>query len=94
MDEIEDIIKPFWFKNISESNINKCKTFLDNYYFNNIDEKKLNKINHDFNKYQSENDFGCILKFGTLIVIYKLCRLKGHYPKQITLSKYLTLLVK
>jgi ELP3 family radical SAM enzyme/protein acetyltransferase len=80
MADIEDIIKPFWFKNISESNINKSRDFLDDYYFNDCTIKKLNKIKENFVIYQSKNEFGGILKFGALMTIYKLGRLSNHYP--------------
>jgi ELP3 family radical SAM enzyme/protein acetyltransferase len=78
MSDIEDIVKPFWFKNISESNIQKCFNFLDEYYFNN---KNINEIKSDFIKFQKENDFNGILKFGSLITVYKIGRIKNHYPK-------------
>ena len=78
MTEIEDIIKPFWFKDISESNIQKCFNFLDEYYFNN---KDLTNIKEYFNKYQRDNNFNGILKFGSLITIYKIGRIRGIYPK-------------
>ncbi len=78
MTEIEDFVKPFWFKNISESYIQKCLNFLDEYYFNN---KNINEIKSDYVKYQKENDFNGLLKFGSLISIYKIARLRNHYVK-------------
>jgi len=78
MTEIEDIIKPFWFKDISESNIQKCFDFLDKYYFNNLN---IINIKTDFIKYQKENNFNGILKFGSLITVYKMGRIRNHYPK-------------
>ena len=78
MTDIEDIIKPFWFKNISESNIQKCFNFLDDYYY---DKKEINLIKSDFVKYQTNNDFNGILKFGSLITIYKIGRIRNHYLK-------------
>ena len=78
MIDIEEIVKPFWFKNISESNIQKCFSFIDEYYFNN---KDISNIKLDFVNYQKENEFNGILKFGSLITIYKLGRTKGLYPK-------------
>lgn len=78
MTDIEDIVKPFWFKDISESNIQKCFNFLDAYYFNN---KDINNIKSDFIKFQKENDFSGMLKFGSLITIYKLGRIRNHYTK-------------
>jgi len=77
INEIEDIIKPFWFKNISENNIQKCYNFLDDYYFNN---KDTTNIKQDFIKYQSVNNFNTIIKYGILITIYKLGRSSGYYP--------------
>ena len=77
MTDIEDIIKPFWFKDISESNIQKCFNFLDKYYKN---LSTLSNIKSDFNKYQRENNFNGYIKFGTLITIYKLGRIRGIYP--------------
>ena len=76
MSDIEDIIKPFWFKNISEDNIDKCFTFLDNYYYNTID---ITNIKSDFNKYQRENNFNGFIKFGSLITIYKIGKIRGRY---------------
>lgn len=77
MKDMEDIIKPFWFKNITETNILKCFNFLDKYYKNEAD---LKNIKSDFNKYQKENNFNGYIKFGTLITIYKLGRIRNHYP--------------
>jgi len=79
MTDIEDIVKPFWFKNISEAHIQKCFNFLDEYYF---DSKDLTNIKSDFIKYQMKNDFNGILKFGSLITIYKIGRIRNHYPDQ------------
>ena len=76
--EIEDIIKPFWFKDISESNIQKCFNFLDQYYFN---DKDIENIKSDFIKFQKENEFNGILKFGSLITVYKMGRIRNHYQK-------------
>jgi ELP3 family radical SAM enzyme/protein acetyltransferase len=76
MSEIEDIVKPFWFKNISESNIQKCFNFLNEYYFN---KKDLTHIKTDFVNFQKENEFNGILKFGSLITIYKLGKLRNLY---------------
>lgn len=78
MAEIEDIVKPFWFKDISESNIQKCFDFLTLYYQNQSD---IDNIKADFNKYQRENDFNGYIKFGTLITIYKIGRIRGIYPE-------------
>lgn len=78
MAEIEDIVKPFWFKDISESNIQKCFDFLTLYYHNQSD---LINIKADFNKYQRENNFNGYIKFGTLITIYKIGRIRGIYPE-------------
>jgi histone acetyltransferase (RNA polymerase elongator complex component) len=79
MTDIEDIIKPFWFdKEVSESNIEKCYLFLDKYCF---EDKNLDNIKEEFVEYQSRNQFGGILKYGTLIVIYKQGRISGRYPE-------------
>lgn len=79
MSEIEDIIKPFWFnKTVTEDHIKKCLDFLDFYYFEN---KDISNIKKDFVEYQSKNNFNGILKFGTLIVVYKLARNNNHFPK-------------
>lgn len=78
MTDIEDIVKPFWFKNISEFDIQKCFNFLDEYYFNN---KNIDEIKSDFVRFQKENDFNGILKFGSLITIYKLGRIRNYYVK-------------
>lgn len=76
MSEIEDIVKPFWFKEISESNIQKCFNFLNEYYFN---KKDLTHIKTDFVNFQKKNGFNGILKFGSLITIYKLGKLRNLY---------------
>jgi histone acetyltransferase (RNA polymerase elongator complex component) len=76
MSDIEEIITPFWFKNISESNIQKCLNFINKYYFENYD---LHNIKLEFSKFQKENSFNNILKFGSLLTIYKLGRIRGHY---------------
>lgn len=77
MTDIEDIVKPFWFKDISESNVQKCFDFITEYYLN---KKDINNIKNDFNKYQREHNFNGILKFGSLITIYKIGRIRGIYP--------------
>ena len=76
MTDIEDIVKPFWFKDISESNIQKCFDFLDKYYFEN---NEISNIKSDFLKYQKENKFNGILKYGILITVYKIGRIRNHY---------------
>lgn len=78
MKDIEDIVKPFWFKDISESNIQKCFNFLDKYYFENFN---ITNIKNDFIEYQKENNFNGILKFGSLMTIYKLGRIRNYYVK-------------
>ena len=78
MGEIEDNIKPFWFKDISESNIQKYFSFLNKYYFNN---ENLTNIKTDFLNFQKKNDFNPILKFDYLITIYKIGRIRGIYPE-------------
>jgi ELP3 family radical SAM enzyme/protein acetyltransferase len=77
MTDIEEIVKPYWFKNVSESNIQKCFDFLDNYYYKN---NEITNIKSEFIKFQRENEFNGILKFGLLITIYKLGRIRNHYP--------------
>ena len=79
MTDIEEIVKPFWFKDVSESNIQKCFNFLDQYYFN---DKDIANIKTDFIKYQKENNFNGILKFGSLMTVYKMGRTKNYYLKQ------------
>lgn len=76
MADIEDIVKPFWFRDISENNIQKCFNFLNEYYFN---KKDLTHIKTDFVNFQKENGFNEILKFGSLITIYKLGKLRNLY---------------
>ena len=78
MIDVEDIVKPFWFKDISESNIQKCFNFIDTYYFGN---KDIINIKFEFIKYQKENNFNGILKFGSLITIYKIGRIRNYYSK-------------
>lgn len=78
MTDIEDIIKPFWFKDISENHIQKCFDFLDKYYFDNLN---ITNIKNDFIKYQKENDFNGILKYGSLMTVYKMGRIRNHYSK-------------
>jgi histone acetyltransferase (RNA polymerase elongator complex component) len=76
--EIEDIIKPFWFKDVSDDIIEKCYNFLDNYYFMNLPLDKLSKA---FTNYQREEKIGSqILKFGYLLIFYKMARISGKYP--------------
>lgn len=77
MTDIEDIVKPFWFKDISESNIQKCFDFMDKYYFENLN---ISDIKSDFIKYQRKNQFDTVLKFGSLLTVYKLGRISNHYP--------------
>lgn len=77
MADIEEIVKPFWFKDVSESDILKCFNFLDMYCLGN---KNVSNIKLDFDKYQKHNNFNNILKFGILITIYKLGRIRKRYP--------------
>lgn len=78
INEMEDMIKPFWFKDISETNIQKCFNFLDKYYNSDIE---INNIKLDFDKFQRENNFNGVIKFGTLITVYKLGKIRGKYIK-------------
>lgn len=73
---IEDLIKPFWFKTLTKDQIDKCYNFIDEYYFN---KKLISEIKKDFIIYQSKNNFNNILKFGSLICIYKLGRFNNRY---------------
>lgn len=81
MCDIEDTVKPFWLKNLSEEHIQKCLNFIDRYYFGN---ENLSEIKDEFNIYQRTNNFGDLLKYGSLITIYKIGRLRGHYPNANT----------
>jgi len=88
MTDIEDIVKPFWFKKISEDDLSKSRNFLDDYYFNR--NTNYDNLRKQFINYQSKNNFSTILKFGVLITIYKLSRLNNYYVKpNKELEKYL-----
>lgn len=76
--EIEDIIKPFWFKEISDELTAKCYEFLDEYYYLNL---PLNDLSKKFTNFQRENKMGSqIFKFGYLLIFYKMARISGKYP--------------
>jgi len=76
--EIEDIIKPFWFKEISDEMTAKCYEFLDDYYYLNL---PLNDLSKKFTNFQRENKMGSqIFKFGYLLIFYKMARMSGKYP--------------
>ena len=76
--EIEDIIKPFWFKEISDEMTAKCYEFLDDYYYLNL---PLNNLSKKFTNFQRENKMGSqIFKFGYLLIFYKMARMSGKYP--------------
>ena len=78
IEDIEKLIKPFWFNDICELNIDKCFDFLSKYYFEN---KDVNKIKIDFEKFQRANSNLGIMKFGILIVVYRIGRIRQIYPK-------------
>jgi hypothetical protein len=64
--DVEDIIKPFWFKDLNEEATQKCYDFLNKYYYN---ELPLNNIAKQFVTFQSENKLGSqIYKFGFLLI--------------------------
>jgi histone acetyltransferase (RNA polymerase elongator complex component) len=74
---IEDLIKPFWYKELPEDIMNKCYIFLDEYYYN---RKPVNNISKKFINYQRQNKFNIdILKFGYLLCFYKIARQDGRY---------------
>ena len=75
---IEDIAKPFWFKELTPELTIKCYEFIDEYYYNRIPIKNITK---SFEIYQKKNNFnGNIVKFGYLITFYKMGRQDGRYP--------------
>jgi histone acetyltransferase (RNA polymerase elongator complex component) len=77
--EIEDIIKPFWFKDLTDDTTLKCYEFLDEYYYNRMPLKNIAK---QFVAFQLENKFGSqIYKYGYLLIFYKLARTSGKYPE-------------
>jgi len=76
---IEDLIKPFWFKELSKELTSKCFDFLDEYY---NDKKTIQNLPKTFERYQKDNGFNKgIIKFGYLICFYKMGRQDGRYPK-------------
>ena len=76
--EIEDIIKPFWFKEISDEMTAKCYEFLDEHYYMRL---PLNNLSKKFVNFQRENMMGSqIFKFGYLLIFYKMARISGKYP--------------
>jgi histone acetyltransferase (RNA polymerase elongator complex component) len=78
IENIEDIIKPFWFKGLSPELTAKCYEFLDEYYYNRI---PMTNIVKKFEQYQRQHKFSSIIKFGYLIYFYKLYRQNGLYPQ-------------
>jgi histone acetyltransferase (RNA polymerase elongator complex component) len=74
---IEDIIKPYWFNNITSDDIEICRNFLNKYYKN--DNAEHSKIKSDFIIYQRSLKCNGHFKFGCLIYIYKLGRLDGYF---------------
>lgn len=76
--EIEDIIKPFWFKGLDADATEKCYEFLDEYYYNKLSLKDISK---KFITFQTKNKLGNqIFKFGYLLIFYKMARISGKYP--------------
>lgn len=76
---IEDLLKPFWFKGLSPELTAKCYEFMDEYYYNRV---QMTKIVKKFEQYQREHKFSSgIVKFGYLIYFYKLGRQNGRYPQ-------------
>lgn len=74
----EDLAKPFWFKELSEELTAKCYGFLDEYYYN---RKPIKNITKAFEIYQKDRKFNSgIVKFGYLIIFYKMARQDGRYP--------------
>lgn len=78
MQQIEDIIKPFWFNDVHPKDIDKTFHFLDDYYYYN---KDIKNIKNDYLIYQKEKKFNELVKFGLLICVYKIGRSNGWYPK-------------
>lgn len=75
--EIEDIIKPFWFKDVSDKAKDEIYKFLDDYYFMKL---PLENISKKFINFQRENKMGSqIFKFGYLLIFYKMARMSGKY---------------
>lgn len=76
--EVEDIVKPFWLKDISAELTKKCYEFLDDYYNLNL---PLHNLSKKFINFQRENKMGNqIFKFGYLLCFYKMARMSGKYP--------------
>jgi histone acetyltransferase (RNA polymerase elongator complex component) len=80
--DIEDIIKPFWFEELSKEKTEKCYEFLDEYYYN---RRTTENIVKEFERYQRKKDSivknsDFLIKFGYLLCFYKLGRQNGRYP--------------
>ena len=76
-DLMDDLGKPFWFKELSKELTEKCYEFLDEYYYNRTAIENMVKA---FERYQRENKFKSgIVKFGYLIIFYKMARQDGKY---------------
>ena len=79
IENIEDLMKPFWFKELSEELTAKCYEFLDDYYYMKL---PMHNIVKKFEQFQREQKFSSgIIKFGYLICFYKMGRQDGRYPK-------------
>lgn len=77
--DIEDIIKPFWYAELSPEIVNRFYDFLDQYY-NGL--KSVENISRDFVDFQTANKIGNqVYKFGYLLILYKMARASGRYSK-------------
>jgi ELP3 family radical SAM enzyme/protein acetyltransferase len=77
--DIEEIVKPFWYKGLTDEATQKCYEFLDDYYYNKLPLN--NDISKKFIIFQSANSIGSqIYKFGYLLIFYKMARMSGKYP--------------
>ena len=78
IENIEDLMKPFWFKELTPELTTICYEFLDDYYYMKL---PMHNIVKKFEQFQREHKFGSgIIKFGYLICFYKLARQDGRYP--------------
>lgn len=75
--DVEDMIKPFWFNELTEELTILCYEFLDMYYYG---AKQIHNIVHEFRTFQQSKKFSQIFKFGYLICFYKMARQTGKYP--------------
>jgi ELP3 family radical SAM enzyme/protein acetyltransferase len=76
--DMEDIVKPFWFQDLTEETTTMCYDYLNEYYYN---RKAIDDMAKSFEVFQKKNKFQeGIIKFGYLIVFYKMARQDGRYP--------------